>query len=115
MNVKERPQQAPPGSNRELCIDSRKPKRPLGSETYNEEAEEPEDPYGNEANDRSTSSQANKENGEDRQESRQEEEDSTLLSKSYIGRDELEPIRSMPEREFLKAIGNLASNVDWNV
>lgn len=43
---------APPGQNVDLCIDSRKPKRPLGSESYNDPDEvdlERDEVYGQEA------------------------------------------------------------------
>lgn len=38
-----------------------------------------------------------------------------MLSKSYLTREELEPIKNPPEKTFQKAISNLVANVDWNV
>lgn len=105
---------APPGVN--LCIDSRKPRRPLGSESYNDPDEgefDRDEVYGQEA-ERAGSAQ-NRADMEEIQKYEQEQ-DSTILSKTYLQRDELEPIRNLPEKEFQRALSNLAgNNVDWNL
>jgi hypothetical protein len=106
-------QEAPPSV--ELCIDSRKPKRPLGSESYNDLDDgelEREDMYGQEAE---RSGEAHTRQEVDDLGKYEQEQDSTILSKTYLSRDELEPIRSSPEKEFQRALNNLAVNIDWNL